>query len=77
MELNAAATKLAPVSTIDGTNFFWTPGTNVKGNGDAINDVYTAYDETNFKSNFSNAVGYIEYDVSVKPPRGLRSGAAA
>ena len=66
VELNAGAKKLAPVSTIDGTNFFWTPGTNVKGDGDAINDTYTAYDETDFKSRFSDAVGYIEYDLLLK-----------
>lgn len=66
VELNAAATRLAPVSTVNGTKFFWTPGTNVKGDGDAINNTYTEYNETDFKRNFSNAVGYIEYDLLLK-----------
>lgn len=36
---------LRPVSTVDGVNFFYTAGTNVKGNGDAVTEAYTAYSE--------------------------------
>ena len=37
--------KLRPVSTVDGVSFFYTEGTNVKGNGDAKAESYIAYSE--------------------------------
>lgn len=45
IEQNRTA-RLRPVSTVDGVSFFYTNGaTNVKGNGDAKTDSYTAYSE--------------------------------
>lgn len=62
---------LQPVSTIDGTAFYYTGGTNVKGNGDAINDTYvllTGDTDTNFKNNYNNnnAKGYVDYVFQLK-----------
>ena len=66
MVLNVDAAKLAPVSTIDGQNFYWTNGDNVNGIGDAITDNYTLYSETTKDTFPAGAVPYIEYDLLLK-----------
>ena len=65
----AAVAKLEPVSTIDGVNFFYT--TNALANGDAVEDVYAAYDSadtTAFNSayNVTGFVGYTDYVFQLK-----------
>ncbi len=62
---------LEPVSTINGTSFFYTDTNNVQGNGDAMSDAYVAYlpDNTSaFNTNYgtSGAVGYIDYAFELK-----------
>jgi hypothetical protein len=37
---------LEPVSTVNGTSFWYTDSFNVAGNGDALSDVYTEYNES-------------------------------
>lgn len=66
VQLSTNAKKLAPVSTVDGKIFFWNKGTNVAGDGDAINDTYEVYDVTEFQKDYPTAVGYIEYDLLLK-----------
>lgn len=66
VELDPATAKktLAPVSSIDGVNFYFTNGDNVDGIGDAIKEQYTLYSES---ANFpSGASPYIEYDLLLK-----------
>ena len=62
---------LEPVSTDDGTNYFYTKTDNVVGTGDAMNDVYIAYnaaDTTAFNTNYgtTGAVGYVDYVYQLK-----------
>lgn len=62
---------LEPVSTINGTSFFYTDTNNVQGNGDAMSDTYIAYnaaDTSAFNTNYgtSGAVGYIDYAFELK-----------
>lgn len=66
VQLETAAKKLAPVSTIDGQNFYWTDGDNVNGIGDAIADEYTLYNDDTMSTFPSGAVPYIEYDLLLK-----------
>lgn len=61
--------KLEPVSTIDGVNFFYT--TKAQADGDAIEDVYTAYtpaDTSAFNTayNVTGYVGYADYVFQLK-----------
>ena len=42
--------RIRPVSTVDGVNFFYLQGDNVKGNGDAIAETYFAYSEAETQS---------------------------
>lgn len=57
---------LEPVSTVDGEAYWYTDTYNVGGNGDALTDIYTQYNEdtalpnnlggrTNFKTNYDDA----------------------
>ncbi len=62
---------LEPVSSINGVNFFYTSTKNVAANGDAIADIYTAYnaaDTSAFNTNYktTGAVGYIDYAFFLK-----------
>lgn len=62
---------LEPVSTDDGTNYYYTKTDNVIGTGDAMNDVYIAYsaaDTTAFNTNYgtTGAVGYVDYVYQLK-----------
>lgn len=62
---------LEPVSTVDGVHFFYTDKQNVKGNGDAMRDIYVPYDPTNttdFNKNYHTvgAVGYVDYAFQLK-----------
>jgi hypothetical protein len=62
---------LEPVSTDDGTNYFYTKTDNVIGTGDAMNDVYIAYnaaDTSAFNTNYgtTGAVGYVDYVYQLK-----------
>ena len=69
VKLSTTAQKLAPVSTIDGKNFYYTLGTNVNGAGDAINETYIKYDEGADATNDSfpsGAVPYVQYDLLLK-----------
>ena len=66
MKLETPAKKLAPVSTVDGENFFWNKGTNVAGDGNAIADTYEAYNLTEFQKAHPESVGYIEYNLLLK-----------
>ena len=64
-----------PVSTVNGTSFFYTANNNVKGSGDAINDVYVAYtpaDTSDFNTNYATtgAVGYVDYVFQLKAING-------
>lgn len=66
---------LQPVSTIDGTNFYYTKGTNVKGNGDAIDDDYKlligdgstdiVFQGTEYYNN-NKSLGYVDYVFRLK-----------
>jgi len=57
---------LEPVSTVDGTNFFYT--TSGKADGDAQNDDYVAYDQAAFRTAYDvdEAVGYVDYVIELK-----------
>ena len=57
---------LEPVSTVNGTAFFYT--TNAKADGDAIADEYVAYEVGPFNAAYgtTNAVGYIDYVFQLK-----------
>jgi hypothetical protein len=62
---------LEPVSTDDGENYFYTKTDNVVGTGDAMNDVYIAYNPENttaFDTNYgtTGAVGYVDYVYQLK-----------
>jgi len=62
---------LEPVSSVNGTNFFYTNSTNVGGSGDALSDVYVAYDPsstTAFNTNYgtTGAEGYKDYAFFLK-----------
>lgn len=66
---------LQPVSTIDGTNFYYTKGTNVKGDGDAIADEYKLLTgdgstDGDFKGenyyNNDKSLGYVDYVFQLK-----------
>ena len=55
---------LNPVSTINGTSFFYTKGTNVKGDGSVKEAEYLPYTASSFES--AGAVGYVDYIFQVK-----------
>ena len=55
---------LNPVSTINGTSFFYTEGTNVKGDGSVKEKDYEVYTDSSFVS--AGAVGYVDYIFQVK-----------
>lgn len=62
---------LEPVSTIDGVSFFYNNTKNVKADGDAVQDTFTAYNHANtddFNTNYgtTGAVGYVEYVFQLK-----------
>lgn len=71
---------LEPVSTTNGTNFWYTSTTNVKADGNAIADEYVAYNRTTnegknaFDKNYSFAyddddedcMGYVDYVFQIK-----------
>ena len=66
---------LEPVSTINGTSFFYTPSSNVKADGDAIAETYVAYAagdtfDTNYGVNETadtpDALGYVDYVFQLK-----------
>ena len=59
---------LVPVSTIDGYSFWFTDPTNVKGNGDASTDAYTAYTLSGLQTKYGNTVtnGYLDYHFVLK-----------
>lgn len=66
---------LQPVSTVDGKAFYYTKGTNVKGNGDAIADDYklltgdgstdTTFQGTEYYNN-NKFLGYVDYVFQLK-----------
>lgn len=56
----ARACTLEPSSTIDGINYFWTSTSNVDAAGNAIAEVYTAYDEDTALAH--DAAGKSKYD---------------
>jgi hypothetical protein len=63
--------KLEPVSTVNGTSFFYTDSNNVQGNGDAMSDTYVVYNPSStdaFNTNYgtSGAVGYLDYAFELK-----------
>lgn len=67
--------KLRPVSTVDGVSFFYTEGTNVKGNGDAKAESYIAYSEA-VVADPSNALentsaGKTHYDAQFQTKYGM------
>lgn len=64
LEVNDLKKILNPVSTINGTSFFYTEGTNVKGDGSVKAKDYEIYDDNSFKS--AGAVGYVDYIFQVK-----------
>lgn len=66
---------LEPVSTINGTAFFYTPTSNVQADGDAIEEIYTAYAAGDtFDGNYGltddndtpDALGYVDYVFQLK-----------
>lgn len=71
---------IEPVSTINAQNFYYTAGTNVQGDGDAINDEYSAYNPASkdaFASAYAlegsdatNVVGYVDYVYQLKAING-------
>ena len=69
---------IEPVSTVNAKAFFYTAGTNVQGNGNAINDEYSAYDpddRADFISEYAlpdgtDAVGYVDYVYQLKAING-------
>lgn len=64
LEVDDLAALLNPVSTINGTSFFYTEGTNVKGDGSVKEVDYEAYADNSFAS--AGAVGYVDYIFQVK-----------
>lgn len=70
-DTTAISGMLEPVSTINGTSYFYTDTNNVQGNGDAMSDTYVAYDASDtsaFNLNYgtSDAVGYLDYAFELK-----------
>lgn len=62
---------LEPVSTVDGVNYFYTATNNAAVSGDALSDVYIAYNAGNtadFNKNYqtTGAVGYVDYAFRLK-----------
>lgn len=72
---------LEPVSTINGTSYFYTSSANVAANGDALTDVYAAYDPAStaginaFDANWglssdtpdvADSLGYVDYVFQIK-----------
>lgn len=62
---------LEPVSTVNGTNFYYTSTTNVSGSGDALNDSYIEYnpatnatDTTIYANKFSENYGVTKTDAA-------------
>ncbi|MBR7094596.1 MAG: hypothetical protein IKC73_00085 [Clostridia bacterium] len=64
LEVDGLEALLNPVSTINGTSFFYTAGTNVKGDGSVKEVAYSAYNDLSFQS--AGAVGYVDYIFQVK-----------
>lgn len=66
---------LEPVSTVDGSNYFYSSTANVKGDGDTKTENWIAYnagDTSDFNTNYSTtgAVGYIDYVYQLKAVNG-------
>ena len=68
---------LNPVSTVNGTSFFYTAGKNVEGDGDAKTDNYISYDKTAFNTAYgtSDAVAYVDYVFQIKATNASTSDA--
>lgn len=64
LEVDDLSAILNPVSTINGTGFFYTEGTNVKGDGSVKTKDYETYAANSFQS--AGAVGYVDYVFQVK-----------
>ncbi len=62
----SADTKLAPVSTTDGKNFFFVDPSNVKGDGSVKNVTYKAYNQTDFNNMYNGTQPYVEYTFVLK-----------
>lgn len=75
VDFGADGKLLQPVSTVDGTNFYYTKGTNVKGDGDAIEEKYvkltndgsadTTFQGTDYYNN-DKSLGYVDYVFQLK-----------
>ena len=63
---------IEPVSTVDGKAFFYTVGTNVRGDGDAHTDSYKSYNVSDFNDDYdtTGAVGYVDYVFQLKAVNG-------
>ena len=64
---------LEPVSTVDGDAFWYTDTYNVAGNGDALTDAYTAYNEnTALNNNLGGRVNFkTNYDAAFQTNYGI------
>ena len=66
---------LDPVSTVDGESFWFTNGSNVAVDGQAIRNEFMAYDKASPSTAWTNlngaeAVGYVDYVVALKAVNG-------
>ncbi len=73
--INSLEGLLEPVSTVNGTNFFYNALSNAGATGDAKKDEYVTYDHTNtsaFDTNYgtNGAKGYVEYAFQLKAVNG-------
>jgi hypothetical protein len=59
---------LVPVSTVDGYSYWFTDPDNVLGNGDAVDDAYTAYTLAGLQAKYGASVthGYLDYHFILK-----------
>ena len=59
---------LVPVSTVDGYSYWFTDPDNVLGNGDAVDDAYTAYTLAGLQNKYGASVthGYLDYHFILK-----------
>ena len=78
--IQTAGGLIEPVSTVNAENFYYTAGTNVRGNGDAMTDNYALYNPDS-RLDFANAyalsgddatnvVGYVDYVYQLKAING-------
>ena len=65
---------LEPSSTINGVNFYWTSTSNVQADGDAIDEVYTAYNEGTSQDH--DDAGKTAYDAAFNTNYGITSPTA-